>query len=80
MSITVNELTLQVAGNVVKTFTEDGKSSQLRMTEEQALEIYNDLAEHFGNSPAVPAEKVFGNTGAPPTPVSVLKPDKEPDA
>jgi hypothetical protein len=77
VSIIINELTLQVTGNVVKKFTTDGAGSLLTMTERQAAEIYNDLAEHFGTGIKVPVpedDKVFGKTGEPPTPVSVLKP------
>lgn len=81
MSININEMTVSVAGNVVKNMSADGKSTLLRMTEDQAASIYADLGGYFQaqgidsvNNKVVDA--LFGNTGAPPTPVSVLAPDK----
>lgn len=42
MSITINELTIEVPGNVIKTPGGDG-TSKLRVTQEQAQSIYDQL-------------------------------------
>ena len=86
MPISINELTVSVEGNVVKTGGGDGKSTYLRMTEDQALAIYDDLITlacvkaRIANGAEKPQEKVFGNTGAPVTPVHVLKQEGKPQA
>jgi hypothetical protein len=43
LSITINEMTITVPGNVVKTFTADGKDSLLRVTQDQAQNIFDAL-------------------------------------
>lgn len=51
MAININELSLTVKGNVVKN-NDEGKDTVLRMTEDQAREIYDDLTEYFKRNPS----------------------------
>ena len=73
MSITINELTITVPGNVVKTFSGDGKDSNLRVTQAQAQSLYDQLGPVLaffaanGGAPIVDASKIetgtFASTG-----------------
>lgn len=43
MSVTFEAFSITVPGNVVKSFTNDGKDSSLRLTQEQGQSLYDTL-------------------------------------
>lgn len=49
MPININEMSLTVTGNIVKNNDDDGNST-LRGTQEQFLEVYNDLGDFFAKN------------------------------
>ena len=67
MPININELSLTVPGNVVKNNDKNGNSI-LRMDQEQALSIKNDLDAHFDRNPEPRAKpQVQTASSTPPT-------------
>jgi hypothetical protein len=69
MSVTINELTITVPGNVVKNNDKDG-NSMLRMNQDQLQSIVNDAASPMVGITAtnIPSgmpvsDKVFSNSG-----------------
>lgn len=71
MAININELSLTVKGNIVKNNDSNG-DSVLRMTQEQAQEIYGDLGDFLSRHETrekasvteIPASSIVGSVGS----------------